>query len=348
MPKQVTICSFVVSFLLISGLSTSALAQTPANRVTAEIDENKVTTLLGNIHPMARAEFDRGAVSAETPLQHLVFQLQPSQAQQAALNDLVEAQHDPQSPLFHHWLTPAEYGSRFGASPQDLARISSWLTEHGFVVEEIPAGNRLVIFSGNAGQVEDTFHTQIHRYVVDGVSHIANTQDPQLPSALAAVVGGIVSLHDFRHVSQIGPRIALSAHPHYSNGSTHYLFPADWATIYDVNPLYKVGTTGAGSTIAIVGRSNINLADVSQFRANSGLPANNPSVILVNTNPGLVAGDQDESTLDVEWSGAVAPAATLKFVVAASTATTDGIDLSAQYIVNHATANSDEHQLRKL
>ena len=260
----------------------------------------------------------------------------------------MEAQHDPQSPLFHHWLTPAEYGARFGASLQDLARISIWLTEHGFVVEEIPASNRQVIFSGNAGQVEDTFHTQIHRYVVDGVSHIANTQDPQVPSALAAVVGGIVSLHDFRHASQIRSRTAVGALPRYTSGSTHYLFPADWATIYDVNPLYKAGTTGAGSTIAIVGRSNINLSDVSQFRANAGLQANNPSVILVNTNPGLVAGDQDESTLDVEWSGAVAPAATLKFVVAASTATTDGIDLSAQYIVNHATANSDEHQLRKL
>jgi pseudomonalisin len=339
MPNQVRTCSIVVAFLLMSGLSTSVVAQTPANRVAAEIDENQVTTLLGNVHPMARAEFDRGAVSAETPLDHLIFQLQPSQAQQAALDELVEAQHDPQSPLFHHWLTPAEYGARFGASLQDLARITIWLTEHGFVVDEITAGNRQVIFSGNAGQVEDTFHTQIHRYVVDGVSHIANTQDPQVPSALAAVVVGIASLHDFRHESQMRSRTALSARPQYSAGSTHYLYPADWATIYDVNPVYKAGTTGAGSSIAIVGRSNINLADVSEFRAKSGLQANNPTVILVNTNPGLVAGDQDESTLDVEWSGAVAPAATLKFVVAASTATTDGIDLSALYIVNHLTTH---------
>jgi pseudomonalisin len=338
MPNQVKTCSFIVPFLLFSALSTSVVGQTPANRVAAGIDENKVTTLLGNVHPMARAEFDRGAVSAETPLKHMVFQLQPSQTQQTALNDLVQAQHDPQSPLFHHWLTPAEYGSRFGASQQDLARITIWLTGHGFVVDEIPAGNRQVIFSGNAGQVEDTFHTQIHQYAVDGANHIANTQDPQIPSALAAVVGGIVSLHDFRHQSQIRSRTALSARPQNTAGSTHYLYPADWATIYDVNPLYQAGTTGAGSSIAIVGRSNINLADVMKFRSIAGLQANNPSVILVNTNPGLVAGDQDESTLDVEWAGAVAPAAALKFVVAASTSTTDGIDLSAQYIVNHATA----------
>jgi len=338
MPKQVGTCSIVAAFLLISGCCMSLTAQAPANRVTGSIDENKVTTLFGNVHPMARAEFDRGAVSAEMRLEHLVFQLQPSAAQQAALDALVEAQHDPQSPLYHHWLTPAEYGARFGASPQDLSRIAGWLTEQGFVVEEIPDGKRQIVFSGNAGQVEDAFHTQIHRYVVEGVSHVANSQDPQVPSAIAAVVGGIVSLHDFRHVSQIRSRTAVDERPQYTNGSAHYLFPADWATVYDVNPLYKAGTTGAGSSIAIVGRSNINLADVSQFRANSALPANNPSVILVNTNPGLVSGDQDESTLDVEWSGAVAPAATVKFVVAASSATTDGIDLSAQYIVNHATA----------
>ncbi len=331
-------CSFLTACLLISGCCTFAQAQAPANRVTGPIDETRVTTLLGNVHVMARAEFDRGVVNAETPLEQIVFQLEPSIAQQAALDALVAAQHDPQSSLYHQWLTPAEYGARFGASQQDLARITSWLAEHGFTVNEIPVNHRQVIFSGTAGQVEDTFHTEIHHYLVGGVNHIANTQDPQIPSALAGVVGGIVSLHDFRSVAQIRSRTALSARPEYTSGSAHLLFPADWATIYNVNPLYKAGTNGAGTSIAIVGRSNINLQDVSQFRSASGLAANNPSVTLVSTNPGLVAGDQDESTLDVEWSGAVAPAATVKFVVAASTTTTDGIDLSAQYIVNHAIA----------
>jgi pseudomonalisin len=338
MTKQAETCSTVVTLLLISGCFAAALAQAPTNRVTAQIDESRVTTLLGNVHPMARAEFDRGAVNAETPLPHMMFQLEPSPGQQAALDALVEAQHNPQSPLYHQWLTPAEYGARFGASQQDLARITGWLASHGFIVNEVSVNHRQIVFSGNAGQVEDAFHTQIHHYLVGGVNHIANSQDPQIPSALAGVVGGIVSLHDFRSVSQIQSRRALNVNPHYSQGSIHYLFPADWATIYDLNPLYKSGISGAGTSIAIVGRSNINLADVSEFRQTSGLVTNNPSVILVSTNPGLVEGDQDESTLDVEWSGAVAPAAAVKFVVGASTATTDGIALSAQYIVNHVTA----------
>ena len=339
MPKLVKVCSSLFAWLLISGWFTSAaLAQASANRVTGRIDDTQVTTLLGNVHPMARGDFDQGVVNADTPLGHMVLQLEPSVAQQEALDVLVEAQHDPRSPLYHQWITPAQYGARFGASVQDLTRIAGWLTGHGFVVDEITANNRQIIFSGNAGQVEDTFHTSIHRYLVGGVSHIANTQDPQVPSAMAGVVSGIVSLHDFRLVSEIGSRTSLAVRPRYTIGTTHYLYPADWATLYDLTPLYKAGTNGAGTTIAIVGRSNINLADVSGFRAAAGLAARIPSVILVSTNPGLVAGDQDESTLDVEWSGAVAPSATVKFVVGASSATTDGIDLSAQYVVNHAAA----------
>jgi subtilase family serine protease len=334
--------------MMFCGWAVTALSQTGANqrvnldRIIVPIDEARAVTLAGNVHPLARGEFDDGAVSAETALDRMVLELEPSAAQQTELDALLEAQHDPGSPLYHQWLTPVEFGSRFGASAGDLARITSWLAGHGFVVDEVAASGRLVVFSGNAGIVADTFHTEIHRYVVNGVRHIGNAQDPQIPEALAGVVGGVVSLHDFRRASEIRARTEISsssvARPQYSSGGTHYLFPADWATIYDLNSLYSAGTKGTGTSIAIVGRSNINLSDVAQFRSTSGLTANNPTVILVGANPGLVSGDQDESTLDVEWSGAVAPAATVKFVVGASTQITDGVDLSAQYIVNHATA----------
>jgi subtilase family serine protease len=330
------------------GWAAAALSQTSVSdgpepsRITGPIDEAHVVTLVGNVHPMARGEFDDGVVSAETPFDRMVLELEPSAAQRAELDSLLEAQHDARSPLYHQWLTPAEYGARFGASAVDLKRVTAWLSGHGFAVEEIAASGRLVVFSGNAGMVKDTFHTEIHRYLVNGVEHMGNAQDPQIPAALAGVVGGVVSLHDFRRASQSRARtefsVGLAARPQYTSGSTHYMFPADWATIYDLNPLYSEGTKGRGASIAIVGRSNINLSDVASFRSAAGLTANNPTVILVGANPGLVSGDQDESTLDVEWSGAIAPAATVEFVVGKSTQATDGVDLAAQYIVNHATA----------
>jgi subtilase family serine protease len=338
--------SLLIPVLVVAGCLATGMAQRPG-RIAGPIDETQVVTLTGNVHPLARGEFDLGAVPAETRLDRLVLQLESSPAAQAELDALVEAQHDAASPLFHRWLTPAEFGARFGAAPGDMATVTAWLRGHGFTIDDVSASNRLVVFSGTAGQVAETFHTEIHSYRVDGVDHIANVEDPQIPAALAGVVGGVLSLHDFRRKSQIsskralmaeGGKAAAAAKPEYSSGSTHYLFPADWATIYDLNSVYRGGKTGSGASIAIVGRSNINASDVAQFRTSSGLPANQPHVILVSSNPGLVSGDQDESTLDVEWSGAVAPAATVNFVVGASTATTDGVDLSAQYIVNHGTA----------
>jgi len=271
-------------------------------------------------------------------LDRMLLLLKPSDQQQATLDALLAAQYDPHSPLFHRWLTPAEFGVRFGASAQDVERVAGWLAGHGFTIEEVPAGHRLIVFSGTAGQVAETFHTELHRYRVNGVEHLANAQDPQIPAALAGAVGGIVSLHDFRRAAQIPARRAMGAQPEWNLNGAHYLFPADFAAIYDLNPLYGAGTTGAGVSIAIAGRSNIQASDVATFRAASGLGVNPPQVILAGDDPGLAGGDQDEATLDVEWAGAVAPHAQVALVAAASTAVTDGVDLAAATIVNRALA----------
>ena len=330
------------TFLILCGVCIAANGQ--VSRPAAVLGETQLVALTGNIHPLARAEYDMGPVDAETRLDRMILELQPSAMQQAKLDLLVEEQQDAASPLYHQWLKPAEYGARFGASALELQQITAWLTAHGFAIDEIAANNRLIVFSGTAAQVEETFHTTIHRYNVDGEEHIANAGNPQIPAALAGVVGGVVSLHNFRRTSAISSLRKLNSkplagpHAEYSAGASHYMFPQDFATIYDLNTLYTEGTNGAGASIAIAGRSNINLSDVASFRATSGLAANAPTVLVPATDPGLVGGDQDEATLDVEWSGAVAPSVEVKLVVEASTATSDGVDLAAQYIVNHATA----------
>jgi pseudomonalisin len=341
---------FVVTIVVLAVTSdgfAQSLGQNPISglrdRILDPVVESDVVTLVGNTHPLARAENDRGAIDPETRLERLVLLLQPDATQQQELDALVAAQQKLDSGIYHQWLTPAEYGSRFGASAADVARVTAWLTSHGFTVEPVPAGERLMLFSGTAGQVTETFHVQMHRYEVGGRSHIANSDDPQIPTTLAPVVAGILSLHDFRRVSATRSvrQVARpgSAQPENTQGSAHYLFPADFATIYGLNPLYAAGKNGAGASIAIVGRSNINLSDVSSFRSIAALPANTPAIILDGANPGLVSSDQDEATLDVEWSGGVAPGAAVNFVVAGSTETTDGVDLSAQYIVNNKTAS---------
>jgi subtilase family serine protease len=304
----------------------------------ARIDEQQRLTLAGNVHPLARTGVALGAVSSGTRLEQMLLVLKAQPGRQAELDGLVAAQQDTQSAEYHQWVTPEEFGVRFGAAPEDVARVTAWLGGHGFEVDDLPAGGRLVVFSGTAGQVEETFHAGLERYNVEGAAHIANSLDPEIPSALSGVVAGVVSLNDFRSDSQVARVTPMGPLPEYTAGATHYVFPADFAAIYDLTSLFQSGTTGEGAAIAVAARSNIALSDVASFRSAAGLPANQPVVLLAGSDPGLVAGDRLEATLDAEWAGAAAPGAAVKVVVAPSTATTDGIDLAAAYIVNHAVA----------
>lgn len=322
-------------FCALTALKVFAQAQT-ANRVPIYIDESRVVTLAGNVHPMARADFETGPVPGDMRIARMVMLLKPSARQQADLDALVAAQQDPHSGQYHQFLTPAQYGARFGASNRDLDRLTRWLAGHGFTIDEVAANHRLIVFSGNAGQVADTFHAEMRRFSVNGAMHVANVEDPQIPSALAPVVAGIVSLNDFQHARALHSQKARPL-PEWNLSGLHYLFPADFAAIYDVNPLYGGGITGTGVSIAIAGRSNINLSDVAAFRSAAGLAAQSPTIVVNGNNPGLVPGDQDEATLDVEWAGAIAPSASVTLVASASGAT-DGVDQSAAYIVNHAQA----------
>ena len=341
MPATLKCLSLLAAIAAVAPLTNGfaqALPQTPIDRIRGPIAESDVVTLAGNVHPLARVEDDRGNVDLGTRMERLVLVLRPSEAQQRELDALTEAQQEPGSPLYHRWLTPAEFGSRFGVSEADRVRISRWLAGHGFAVEPVAAGRSAIVFSGSAGQVEETFHASLHRYVSAGVSHIANYEDPQIPKALSPVIAGVLSLHDFRRMAEIRSVRAV-ADPENTQGSSHYLFPADFATIYDLNSLYAAGKNGAGVSIAIVGRSAISLDDVRTFRSYAGLStATMPSITYDGANPGKIAGDQDEATLDVEWAGGVAPGASVKYVAAGSTATTDGVDLAAHYIVNNKVA----------
>jgi uncharacterized membrane protein len=311
---------------------TLSYAQT--NRVLSVPDDSRTVTLTGNRHPSARVENEVGAVSPGHRMDKMILALNPGDEQDRALDALIAAQQDPHSPFYRQWLTPEQVADQFGVSENDVDQVKAWLESHGFTIDEVPAGRRTIVFSGTAGMVEAAFHTEMKQYRVNGELHDANASDPQIPEALAAVVKGTVTLHDFARRSMTTAKQSVAE---YSSGGTYYLAPADFATIYNLNPLYTAGTDGTGKSIAIVGRTNINLSDVQTFRSYFGLPVNNPQIILNGTNPGITS-DVDEAVLDVEWSGAVGRGATVKFVVSASTSSTDGVDLSAQYIVTNNVA----------
>src|SRR5580693_615908 len=136
------------------------------DRITSFIDDDQRVTLHGNVHPMAQAQYDAGAVAPEFPMEHMLLTLLPDSTQQDVLNQLVDAQNNPESAYYHQWLTPEQYGERFGVSDSDAAQVVAWLQEQGMQVEEFTAGRRSIIFTGTAAQVQATFHTPIHIYKI--------------------------------------------------------------------------------------------------------------------------------------------------------------------------------------
>jgi hypothetical protein len=394
--------------------SVVSLAQHPAPsaRIVRPIDENQLVTLSGNTHPAANAKNDRGAVRSDLPMTDLILVLSRSPEQQAAFDAFVASQSDPSSPNYHQWLTPDQVGEQFGPSLTDVATISTWLTSHGLAVAQVSRDRMSIRFNGTAGLVNSTFHTEIHNLVVNGVPHIGNMSDPQIPAALASVVVGVKQLHNFfprplHHMGQlvqhdlktggwvrqastaaIAPRILGSAsstqlakpdgtaRPQFGisvGGTSPYLVedvgPWDFATIYNVAPLWNAGIDGTGQTIAIAGTSAIDIGesstavvgangnnDVATFRTFFNLPTNNsrntPIQISGNSQPLQVCtstlsnalcglGDLEENSLDVEWSGAVAKNAQIVLVASyPASSTDDNLYDSESYIVDNVGNSS--------
>ncbi|MGH9607892.1 MAG: protease pro-enzyme activation domain-containing protein [Terracidiphilus sp.] len=357
-PRLLSLCA-VASILL---CSTAALAQQPAIkaapsvRITSPIDESQLVTLRGTVHPLANARNDRGAAADGMALNRLHLVLKRSPSQETALRELIQEQNTPGSAYYHKWLTPAQFGAQFGPSDQDVSTVENWLSGQGFNVLKVEPGKQTLEVSGSVGDLRSAFHTQIHKYLVNGEMHYANANAVQVPAALAPVVGGFVSLNNFRprsYAEKLGEAsynpATGRAKPSWTIGSGSFdyqtynfvLSPADFAVQYDLNPLYNEGINGAGQTIAIINDSNINIGLVNQFRTLFNLPTNPPQVIIDGNDPGVDGiNDPDgpnydsvEAYLDVEWSGAVAPDATVDLVVAADTSLETGLILAAEHAV---------------
>lgn len=337
--------SCAVFFAFFALFSIIALAEGPQPLITAPINESQLVTLSGNTPPAAlRASNDRGPVNDSLRFDHLLLGLKGSPESEARLAKLIDEMHNPDSPAYHHWLSSLQLGAGFGLAPQDIATIRAWLNSHGFTINRVYQNGLVIDFAGTAGQIRETFHTEIHNLVLpSGEKHLANIHDPQIPVALAPVIQGVASLHDFfprPHSVMLGPVAYDHAnnlwHPHFNvafEGTTyHTVSPFDFATIYNVLPLWRRGFTGEGVTIALVEDSNLaHPGDWSTFRKTFGLTrfakGNFTQVYPNCTNPGQ-NGDEIEAALDVEWSSATAPNANIELSACANSQTVSGLDLA--------------------
>jgi subtilase family serine protease len=363
--KHTVLCTTVSLFSLSGVLSTATMASAqlvaaPRSAITERVDLTRTVMIPGNTRSAANAVNDRGAVDDALPLEHMQLLLKRTPEMERELDAYIDELHSKESPNYHQWLTPSELRERFGPFPDDVERVAEWLRDCGFTVNQVEASGMSIDFSGTAGQVRSGFHTPIHNLSVNGVAHIANMKDPEIPAALVGIVAGVVSLHDFKpHAmhkniasSHIDPRTSNiitsdKAKPDYTftanGGSYEAMVPGDLATIYNLTPLFAAGISGQGQTIAVIEDTNVySTADWTNFRKAFGLSAYT-SGTLTQVHPGSncrnpgVNADDGEATLDVEWASAAAPSATIELASCADTMTTFGGLLALQNLIAEAT-----------
>jgi hypothetical protein len=342
----------------------------PVPQITQAVNNQQRVTLKGNVRPLSKRAQDLGPVDANAPASRVLLLLKRPAEQEAALQQFIAEAHTPGTASYHHWLTPAQLGSQFGPADSDVQAVVAWLQSQGLAVAKVSQAKTTIEFSGTAGQIESAFATQIHSFLLDGVTHISNIVDPQIPAALAPVIAGISPLNDFRpkpmHTAPLGrsatptptsanPR-AMSIRPagnqptltvpNGSGGNGYYLTPADVATIYNtpnqaLNKHYAASSnlTGSGVTIGIAGDSNVDLSNVANYRTLFGLPAHTPTVTIDGSDPGTGSGDEVEALLDLEVASAVAPDAALTLYTSQDTTFQSGLFLAIQRALDDNAVN---------
>ncbi len=317
-PLRMRVVVCISAFLV---LAVAAPAQI-RNRILQNIGDTE-PVVVSTPHPLARVEFDQGRVEGSLWIDHAAMVFKLASAQQSALGKLLAEQQDPHSPNFRKWLTPEQYAARFGMSDSDLGKVTAWLKSQGLRVNGFSRGRTQVFFSGTAAQVGDAFHTEFHRYLVEGETSLANAVEISVPQAISGMVLGFRGFENFRP----RPRVHVEARPNFTSHQTgnHFIAPGDFATIYNV----PAGLDGTGQTIAVVGQTQINTSDIDAFRTAAGLPArtsgNFQQVLITGGGTGFSDGDEVEANLDLEWSNAVAKKATILYVYTGASSTTKNV-----------------------
>jgi subtilase family serine protease len=352
---------------LVAGAAGAVASSTPGSSPGTAPAEVALVRLPGHVHRLARSGVDGGEAPDAMQMHGLDLVLARTRAQEKALDQLLADQQDPKSAQYHHWLTPAEFGRRFGASDAAIHALSEWLKSYGLEAGAVPASRSHLPFSGSKAQVEAAFHTQIHLIDVQGERHYANVSDPLMPAVVQPLIRAIRGLNDFNpkpgvRPSRAAPRAVPDAvpgaaapaagsgwalpHPNaYYSGSNQYpgyVGPSDFAVIYNLKPLYQSNITGAGVTVAIAAQSDISASVLTSYWAafgvggsNFGLPAQSFTSMPVpgGTDPGQTQdGNEDEAYLDTEILGGLAPGAKLVLVRDMSATT------AAQYVIDQNLA----------
>lgn len=245
---------------------------------------------------------------------------------------------NPESPEYHHFLSPSEFTSKYGPTVGQVEQVEDFLKKHGIHVTRVSANRMLIHTEATTRVYQGTFKIRIADYTLNNRTFFASEDSPILPSGVASLIRNVVGLnnaavmrplHQTRAlnpgVTQANPMVAPPASSSYFNPS-EIQNAYDWPSITDSNQ-------GAGVRVAILtaASSGIDPADYETFWSEMGLPDHTVNIIPVDGDKSQTGG-MIETLLDMEWSGAMGPGETEDVYVASDPQFATFIDEFNQFV----------------
>ena len=234
----------------------------------------------------------------------------------AGLERLLQRQYTPGDPLFHHFITPAEFTTRFCPTAQTYQKVAAFAQANGLTVTHTHATRLLLEVSGSASKVEAAFHLHLQNFQspIGRVFH-APDSDPAIPAALAGSLAGVVGLQNTaisrpHNIRRQATPLTVGVNP-IGSGPGGGLTPNDVKNAYDLS---KTPLTGKGQTLALFELDGYMPSDITTYEAAYNLPNVPLQNVAVSGGVPTLGDGAGEVTLDIELMTALAPGAKAIYV----------------------------------
>ena len=229
------------------------------------------------------------------------------------LSDLIGQLYDPNSPNFHHFLSPQEFTSEFGPTQQDYQAVVDFAKAKGFKITGIHDDRMIVDVSGSVSIVQNVFHFRmfIYKHPTENREFFAPDAEPSIDfSTPMQTIWGLSDYEVMRPASIGGSSMASQMSS--TGGGTG---PSNTYWGYDFRKAYApdVANTGKGQKLGIFALAgNYWQSDISSYEQQTLLPDVPLEIVFLDglsqqNNPPQIGGANNEISLDIEMSISMAP-----------------------------------------
>lgn len=285
--------------LLVGTVPGITHAQDAGNVTIAQGAGDTITsnaTFFGDLDPSTQVTVD------------IVLKIQNKDDLQSYIKDTVT----PGNPHYRKYLNVSEFKAKYAPSPSQIQTVTKYLDSFGIQSQAYP-DNLIITATGTVEQFNNAFSIELQSASFNGKNFHATKKQPQAPKEVADNILCILGLSDY---SSYATNVAkVPSNLKFDKNSSLSLNPSDLIDHYNVKPLYQNGANGTGQTIGIVTLAEFNPADAYSFWQQEGINVNPDRIKVTDVDGGSGTSGTEETTLDVEQSGALAPGANINVYV---------------------------------